>query len=86
MTARSVLGVAVDGPASIAAPATASDVDEPQALVASFWLDGGDEPGEPYSVSVRFHGRHAAAHGTPRPDEEFTRDESVDGIVPGSGR
>lgn len=86
VTARSVLGVAVDRPASIAAPATASDVDEPQALVASFWIDSGDERGEPYSVSVRFHGRYAVAHGTPRPDEEFTRDESVDGIVPGSGR
>jgi len=86
MTARSIVGVAVDRPASIAPPATASDVDEPQALVASFWIDSGDEPGEPYSVSVRFHGRHAAAHGTLRSDEEFTKDESVDGIVPGSGR
>lgn len=84
MTARSVVAAPVD-PAS-SNPATASDADEPQALVASFWIDSGDELGEPYSVSVRFHGLHAASHGTPRSDEMFTKDESVDGIVPGSGR
>ena len=65
--------------------ATSVDSDEPQALVATHWFDSGDAVGEPYSVTVRFTGRRVGAHSTPRAGETFTQDETIDGIVPGTG-
>ncbi|MES2211062.1 MAG: prolipoprotein diacylglyceryl transferase family protein [Chloroflexota bacterium] len=53
--------------------------------MATHWFDSGDTGGEPYSVTVRFTGRRVGAHSTPRAGELFTQDETIDGIVPGTG-
>lgn len=60
-------------------------MDEAQALVATHWFDSGDRAGNPYSVTVRFTGRRIDAHSTPRSGETFTQDETIEGIVPGTG-
>ncbi len=41
--------------------------------------------GEPYSATVRFTGRRIGVRGLPRASDSFERDETIDGIVPGSG-
>ena len=61
-----------------------SDGVEPEALVVTHWFDSG-EGGEPYSASVRLTGRRAGIRGTPTPRDSFSQQETVDGIVPGSG-
>ena len=38
-----------------------------------------------YSATVRFRGRRVGIRGTPRPQDTFVHDESIDGIMPGSG-
>jgi phosphatidylglycerol:prolipoprotein diacylglycerol transferase len=65
--------------------ATSVDSDEPQALVATHWFDSGDAAGEPCSVTVRFSGRRLGTRGYPRAGDTFVKDETVDGIVPGTG-
>ena len=65
--------------------ATSVDSDEPQALVATHWFDSGDAAGEPCSVTVRFTGRRLETRGYPRAGETFVKDETIDGIVPGTG-
>ncbi len=57
---------------------------EPEALVVTLWFDSG-EGSEPYSATVRLTGRRIGIRGTPGPQDLFTREETVDGIVPGSG-
>ncbi len=57
---------------------------EPAALVATSWFDSGPA-GEPYSASVRFTGRRIGVRGIPKPGDTFVRDETIDGIVPGTG-
>ena len=69
------------GPSKAAGPEST----EPQALVATHWFNSGDTVGDPYSVTVRFTGRRVGAHSTPRSGETFTQDETIDGIVPGTG-
>jgi len=64
---------------------------EPQALVATYWFDSGvggastHRGDEPFSVTVRFTGRRAGAGGNARPGETFVKDETIDGIIPGTG-
>ena len=50
----------------------------------SHWFDSGEE-GEPYSAVIRLHGQRAGVQGRPGPSDTFTHEETVDGIVPGSG-
>lgn len=57
---------------------------EPEALVVTHWFDSGEE-GEPYSAVVRLTGRRVDIRGTPRSGDTFSQEETVDGIVPGSG-
>ena len=76
-----VQGVTRPGPSE----AAGADSSEPQALVATLWFNSGDAAGDPYSVTVRFTGRRIGAHSTPRSGETFTQDETIDGIVPGTG-
>jgi phosphatidylglycerol:prolipoprotein diacylglycerol transferase len=57
---------------------------EPEALVVTHWFDSGEE-GEPYSAIVRLTGRRVGIRGAPRSRDTFSQQESVDGIVPGSG-
>lgn len=58
--------------------------DEPQALVVTHGFDSGRE-GEPYSATVRLTGRRVVIRGMPNARDTFVHDETVDGIVPGSG-
>ncbi len=57
---------------------------EPEALVVTHWFDSGED-GEPYSATVRLTGRRLDTRGTPRSRDTFSQQETVDGIVPGSG-
>jgi phosphatidylglycerol---prolipoprotein diacylglyceryl transferase len=75
-----------------APPASAADDDVPewaakaveQLLTPTYWLDPG-ESGEPFSATVRFSGRRTDVTGKPGPRDSFRQEETVDGIIPGSG-
>lgn len=62
----------------------ASDVAEPEALVVTRWF-AADEGGEPYAATVRFIGRRVGSGSNPRQSDAFVQDETIDGIVPGTG-
>ncbi len=64
--------------------APSSEAVEPEALVVTHWFDSG-EAGEPYSATVRLAGRREGIHGTLKQRDTFSQQETVDGIVPGSG-
>lgn len=55
------------------------------------WFDSGErEAGanagnEPFSLTVRFSGRRAGARGSARPGESFVVDETIEGILAGTG-
>jgi hypothetical protein len=53
-------------------------------LSVTYWLDPG-EHGDPFSATVRFSGRRAEATGKSQPGDMFSQEETVEGIVPGSG-
>jgi phosphatidylglycerol---prolipoprotein diacylglyceryl transferase len=53
-------------------------------LIVTYWLDPGEQ-GDPFSTTVRFSGRRADVTGKPQPGDTFSQDETVEGIVPGSG-
>jgi phosphatidylglycerol:prolipoprotein diacylglycerol transferase len=57
---------------------------EPQALPVTHWFDSGKD-GERYAAIVRFRGRRVGIRGTPKPQDAFVQDETIDGIMPGSG-
>lgn len=57
---------------------------EPEALVVTYWFDSGDD-GEPYDAIVRLTGRRVGTRGTPRAGDSFTKDETIEGVVPGTG-
>jgi phosphatidylglycerol:prolipoprotein diacylglycerol transferase len=81
-------------------PAAAGDDDQPaspaddvpkwaakaveELLTPTYWLDPG-ESGEPFSATVRFSGRRTDVTGKPQPRDSFWQEETVDGIIPGSG-
>lgn len=69
-------------PGAVATPASGEA--EPQALVVTYWFDPGDE-GERYDATVRLTGRRAGVRGTPKAGDSFTRDERIEGVVPGTG-
>jgi len=58
---------------------------EPQALGLTYWFDAAAE-GEPYPVTVRFTGRRAGASGKPGTTDVFTVEETIEHVLPGSGR
>jgi phosphatidylglycerol---prolipoprotein diacylglyceryl transferase len=65
-------------------PAWAAKVLE-EVLTCTYWLDPG-ESGEPFSATIRFAGRKAeGANGRQKQAETFSQEETVDGIIPGSG-
>lgn len=64
--------------------AAAAGTAEQEALVVTHWFDPGED-GEPYSAKLRLTGRRIGIRGTPKARDSFTREETVDGIVPGSG-
>jgi phosphatidylglycerol---prolipoprotein diacylglyceryl transferase len=53
-------------------------------LTLTYWLDPG-EKGDPFSATIRFSGRRAEVTGKPQPGDTFAREETAEGIVPGSG-
>jgi phosphatidylglycerol:prolipoprotein diacylglycerol transferase len=53
-------------------------------LTPAYWLDPG-ETGEAFSATVRFTGRRTDVTGKPQARDSFWQEETVDGIVPGSG-
>jgi len=53
-------------------------------LTVTYWLDPGED-GDPLSATVRFTGRRAEVTGKPQPGDTFSQEETVEGIVPGSG-
>lgn len=55
-----------------------------EVLTCTCWLDPG-ERGEPFSATIRFSGRRTPVVGQPQPADAFRQDETVSGIVPGSG-
>jgi phosphatidylglycerol---prolipoprotein diacylglyceryl transferase len=73
-------------------PASAADDDMPewaakaveQLLTPTYWLDPG-ESGEPFSATIRFSGRRTDVTGKPGARDSFWQEETVDGIIPGSG-
>jgi phosphatidylglycerol:prolipoprotein diacylglycerol transferase len=53
-------------------------------LTPTYWLDPG-ETGDPFSATIRFSGRRTDVTGKPQPRDSFSQEETVDGIIPGSG-
>ena len=57
---------------------------ETEALSVTHWFDS--EPhGEPYAATIRFTGRRIGVRGKPGPRDAFVKNETVEGVVPGSG-
>ncbi len=79
-------------PAEPETPAAESDDDMPkwaakaveELLTPTYWLDPG-ESGEPFSATIRFSGRRNDVTGKAQPGDSFWHEETVEGIVPGSG-
>jgi phosphatidylglycerol---prolipoprotein diacylglyceryl transferase len=55
-----------------------------QLLTVTYWLDPGED-GAPFGATIRFTGYRTDVTGASQPGDTFTREETVDGIVPGSG-
>jgi len=55
-----------------------------EVLTCTCWLDPGAQ-GEPFSATIRFSGRRTPVAGQPQPADAFRQEETVSGIVPGSG-
>jgi phosphatidylglycerol:prolipoprotein diacylglycerol transferase len=53
-------------------------------LAVTCWVDPGEQGG-PVSATVSFSGRRLDVTGKPRPGDTFTQEETVEGILPGSG-
>ena len=63
----------------------AASVDtELEALSVTHWFDVATD-GDPYPVSVRFRGRRVGVSGKPTARDQFTKEETIDGVLPGSG-
>ena len=58
---------------------------EPEALAVTHWFDT-ERDGEPYAATIRFTGRRIGIRGKPTPRDTFAKEETIDGVVPGSGR
>jgi len=65
-------------------PATTA-TGEPEALSVTHWFDSGID-GEPYTATVRFSGNRLGVRGKAGPRDSFTKEETIKGVVPGSGR
>jgi phosphatidylglycerol:prolipoprotein diacylglycerol transferase len=64
--------------------AASADAEAPQALITTFSFDSGDGR-RPYSARVRLSGRHFHAIGPRGRQDEFVRDEIIEGILPHNG-
>ena len=61
-----------------------SDSFEPEALVATYSFDSGTD-GEPSDITVRFTGRRVDTPEIPTTGNTFTKDERIEGVIPGTG-
>lgn len=66
--------------------ATAHAAPDPSGLVVSHWFESGPAGGPPYTARLRLTGRRRDVVGRPSIGDTFARDETVAGVVPGSGR
>lgn len=57
---------------------------EREGLSVTHWFDPGSD-GPPFTATVRFTGRRLDVRGKLGTRDQFTRDETVEGVVPGSG-
>ncbi len=64
-------------------PAWAARVLE-EVLMLTYWIDPGQHK-DPFTVTIRFTGRRREVAGKPQPGDTFAQDETVTGVVPGSG-
>ena len=62
----------------------ASSAVDPEALVVTHWFDAGAD-GDLYSATLRLTGRRIDIGGRPTPRDTFAREDTIEGIVPGSG-
>ena len=69
--------------ASVACEALAEA--EPQVLGVTYWFDAAPD-GDPYPATVRFVGHRRGLEARPGPRDTFVVTESVERVVPGSGR
>jgi phosphatidylglycerol---prolipoprotein diacylglyceryl transferase len=53
-------------------------------LTVTYWLDPGEQ-GDPFSATIYFSGKRTEVSGKPKPGDSFSQEETVEGIVPGSG-
>ena len=67
------------------ATGTASSAVEPEALVVTHQFDAGED-GEPYAATIRLTGTRIGIRGGPKPGDTFSREDTFEGIVPGSGQ
>lgn len=81
---RPLPGSGGDGAARAGTQRSATEAPEPEALVATFSFDSGDE-GEPYDAMVRLTGRRVGVTGIPRASDSFSQDETIEGVIPGTG-
>jgi phosphatidylglycerol:prolipoprotein diacylglycerol transferase len=72
---------AAEGPDDL--PQWAANATE-ELLTVSYWLDPG-ETGDPFSATIRFTGRRSDVTGKPQPRDSFSVEQTVNGIIPGSG-
>ena len=70
--------------AGIGTQTLASEV-EPEALVITHSFDAGED-GEPYVATIRLTGTRIRIRGGPTPGDTFTQEDTIEGIVPGSGQ
>jgi phosphatidylglycerol:prolipoprotein diacylglycerol transferase len=58
-----------------------------EVLRPTYWFDPGEEGGEPYALTISFSGRRLDAKnkGKARPGDSFVQEQTVEGILPGSG-
>src|SRR5260370_17141511 len=54
-------------------------------LAVKYWFERAPHMG-PYPITVRFSGRRVDVKGRLSPGDRFVQDETIEGVVPGSGR
>ena len=62
----------------------AQDAVETEALSVTHWFES-EPDGEPYAATIRFTGHRIGVRGKPGPGDAFVKNETVEGVVPGSG-
>lgn len=55
-----------------------------EVVTATYWFDPGSS-GKPFSATIRFSGYRLGVTGKPEATDSFRQDETIHGIVPGSG-